>query len=68
MDGPELKEALIKRYPVTCNGIPYSYISAIIYRSRGGRIVVSAELMDVNSNSVTVAEAKRIERSPNEVQ
>ena len=65
MSGPELKEALLQRYPVTCNGIPYSYISAIIYRAKGDRIAVSAELMDANAHSVTVAEAKKIERSSN---
>ena len=65
MDGPELKEALLQRYPVVCNGITYSYISAIIYRAKGDRIAVSAELMDANAHSVTVAEAKKIERSSN---
>ena len=60
MTGAELKEALLQRCPVVCSGIRYAYISAIIYRAKGDRIAVTAELMDVNAHSVTVAEAGKI--------
>lgn len=60
MNNQELKEALLQRYPVAFRGITYAYISAIIYRCIGGKIEVSAELMDTTKNSVTIADSKFI--------
>lgn len=60
MNNEELKEALLQRFPVVCRGVTYDHISAIIYRAGNGRIVVTAELMDKNQNSVTIAEPRHI--------
>lgn len=65
MNGEELKQALINRHPVIytqINGekLEYAYVSGIIYRMRNGKVDVSAELMDKNRNSVTVANPIRI--------
>lgn len=62
MTNEELKEALLQRFPVVCRGITYDHISAIIYRATNGRIVVTAELMDKNGNSVTIAAPKNISK------
>lgn len=63
MTNAELKDALLQKFPVMCRNIHYSHVSAIIYRECNGQIKVSAELMDINGKSVTIAEAKNIERS-----
>lgn len=62
MTNPELKEALLQGYPVTCRDIEYARVSAIIYRAVNGKISISAELMDCTGNSVTVAPAKDVQR------
>lgn len=61
MSGEQLKEALMKRFPVVHRGINYAYISAIIYRVISGKIVVSVELMDNKASSVTIARANEVE-------
>ena len=61
MTNDEAKTALIKRTPVTHNGIDYSYISAIIYRiSADEEISISVELMDKTNRSVTIAQLKDV--------
>lgn len=61
MTNEEAKNALIKRTPVTYNGIHYSYISAIIYRyDRNNNLLISAELTDKNKHSVTIAQIKDV--------
>ena len=61
MTNDEAKTALIQRTPVMCNGIYYSYISAIIYRyDRNNQLVISAELTDKNKHSVTIAQIKDV--------
>ena len=62
MNNAEAKEALIHRTPVTYNGIPYSYISAIIYRydSNNNSLLISAELADKTRRSVTIAQIKDV--------
>lgn len=62
MTNQELKDALVQRCPVVCRGITYAYISGIIYRAANGHIVVTAELMDDNRNSVTIAEPRNISK------
>lgn len=61
MTNEEAKTALFQRTPVTCNGINYSHISAIIYRpDRYNNLVISAELLDKNQRSVTIAPLKDV--------
>ena len=61
MTNDEAKTALINRTPVTYNGILYSYISAIIYRyDTSNNLIVSAELLDKNKRSVTIAQIKDV--------
>lgn len=60
MTGAEMKKALLEKTPVECRGIEYAYLSAIIYRANGQEIAVSGEMMDKNSNSVTIARAADI--------
>lgn len=58
MSNQELKESLLQQHPVRFRGISYAYISAIIYRAVGGKIKVTAELMDVTKKSITIADPK----------
>lgn len=62
MDKSELTEALNKGFPVTCGGITYTRVSAIICRNQKGKHVLSAELSDKNGNSVTIARPDLIEK------
>ena len=61
MTNEELKQALINEKPVEYNGIVYKYVNAIIWRkdNKGGR-VVQAELMDMRTHSVTIADPLRV--------
>ena len=64
MTNDEAKNALLARSPVTYKNIEYSYISAIIYRvDKNNRLFISAELMDKNERSVTIAQLKEIHTS-----
>ena len=57
----EAKEALLSRSPVTYKNTEYSYISAIIYRyDKHNNLIISAELMDKNNHSVTIAKIKEV--------
>lgn len=61
MTNDEAKTALVKRTPISYNGIPYAYISAIIYRyDKNGNLLISAELTDKNKHSVTIAQIKDV--------
>ena len=62
MTAEEIKDALLKKYPVCANGIEYRCVNAVIYREQDGRIIVSAELLDKNKNSVTIVSLNNIER------
>ena len=55
MNNDELKEALFSKCPVEYRGVVYSHVSAIIYKNKKGKLKISAELMDKNKNSVTIA-------------
>lgn len=61
MTAEEIKDALLKKYPVRANGIEYKRVTAVIYREQNGRIAVSAELLDKNQKSVTIAPLDKIE-------
>lgn len=61
MNNDEAKTALFNRTPVTYNGIEYLYISAITYRvNSNDELIISAELLDKNRRSVTVAQLKDV--------
>lgn len=62
MSNAELKEALFSREPVVHMGTRYDYVSGIIYRTCKGELYITAELMDVKGNSVTIAHADKVER------
>lgn len=60
MTNAEAKDALFHRTPVVYNGIKYTYISAIIYRYNDNALLISAELVDKNKRSVTIAQIKDV--------
>ena len=62
MSNNELKEALYSREPVCFLGMQYDYVSAVIYRVCQGELYITAELMDVKENSVTITRAEQVER------
>lgn len=62
MTAEEVKDALLKKYPVIASGIEYKCVNAVIYRERDKRIVVSAELLDRCGHSVTIVPLKNIEK------
>lgn len=63
MTSEEAKQALYSRAEVVCKGITYKCITGIMYRldEAGRNILVSAELLDKNKNSVTIAQLKDVE-------
>lgn len=60
MTNEELKAALFSGCPVEHNGIVYKCVSGIIYRNKGGKLDISAELMDKNLNSVSIVNPARV--------
>lgn len=62
MTSEEAKQCLYSRAEVVCNGITYKCITGIIYRLDPSmrNIIVSAELLDKNRNSVTIAQLKDV--------
>lgn len=60
MTGQELKESLLDGREVSYNGIIYNKVNAIVYRNIGGKIKVSAELLDKNNSCVVIASAEKI--------
>ena len=61
MTSEEAKKCLFSRAEVICNGVTYERMSAIIYRvDDKDNIKVSAELLDKNRNSVTIALLKDV--------
>lgn len=67
MTSEEIKKAIHAFSPVRYNGINYRRITAYIYRAiethkRGTfKIVMQCELLDCGKNSVTIAEAEKVE-------
>lgn len=62
MTAEEIKDALMKKYPVCAGGIEYKCVTAVIYRERNGRIEVSGELLDKNQRSVTIVSLDKIKK------
>jgi hypothetical protein len=62
MTAEEIKDALMKKYPVCAGGITYKCVTAVIYREQDGKITVSGELLDRCGHSVTVVPLKNIEK------
>lgn len=60
MTKTEARNAFTQKIPVMHNGIEYAYISALIYRMKDQRMVITAEMMDKSGGSVTIADIKRI--------
>ncbi len=60
MTNEEIKNALFSGCQVEHNGIIYKCVSAIIYRLREGKLLLQAELLDKNCNSVIIADASRV--------
>ena len=67
MTSEEIKNAMINFSPVVYNGIEYERITAYIYRivkthSAGKyQTILQVELQDKNTNSITIADAKKVE-------
>ena len=60
----EAKDALFAKTPVVYKNTEYLYISAIVYRvDKNNKLFISAELMDKNERSVTIAQLKEIHTS-----
>lgn len=62
MTAEEIKDALLKKYPVCADGIEFKCVNAVIYREKNGRIIVSGELLDKNQRSVTIVALDKIEK------
>lgn len=65
MNNDELKAALLTKTPVLYTShdgseIKYKYVSAIRYIADNGRIRITAEITDVNENSVTICDPERL--------
>ena len=61
MTNNEAKDALFAKTPVVYKNTEYLYISAIVYRvGKNNKLFISAELMDKNERSVTIAQLKEI--------
>lgn len=63
MTNEQLKEALFSGCQVEHRGIIYKCVSGIIYRNKGGKLDISAELLDKNGNSVSIVEANLIKEA-----
>ena len=67
MTSEEVKKAMHNFSPVRYKGISYKRITAFIYRavpvpmSNNFKGVLQVELLDYNENSVTIAEAEKVE-------
>ena len=72
MTSAEIKEAMQKFSPVRYGGIEYKRISAYIYRvvavpmSNIYKGIIQVELLDKNEQSVTIAEAEKVELIKND--
>ena len=63
MTNAELKDALISKYPVMCNGIRYQRVSEIVYKMPNDELIVSAGLLDMNGKCLVYARAAKVERA-----
>lgn len=63
MTNQELKDAMLQSLPIIYNGMEFSCISGIIYRNKGGKVAVTAEILDKNQNSVVITTPDKIQLS-----
>lgn len=61
----QLKEALVNKKPVIVNSpglenMEYLFVSAIIYRHSDGKYIVTAEVQDRSSRSVSIVNPRHI--------
>ena len=69
MTNEEGKTALFKRTPVIFNNVEYLYITKIIYSvDENYNLLISAELLDKNKRSVTIAQLKDVISNDNQNQ
>lgn len=61
MTNEEIKNALMDERHVQYNGIEFEKVSAIIYRKSNGKVSISAEMLDKNSNSVAIAPVEKVQ-------
>lgn len=62
MDSKEIREALLNGTAVIHNGIKYKCVTAVILRRIKNELITQAELLDMNENSRSIADIKRVER------
>lgn len=62
MDSNEIKDALLKGYPVEYGGRKYDCVSGIIYRKGEKGISVTLELLDRKHNSITVCQPSKVKK------
>lgn len=62
MTTEEVKKAIINKEQVRYTDITYT-VQALIYRYRGNKWRVTAELLDKNNNSISIADIKKIEKN-----
>ena len=62
MTTEEVKKAIINKEQVRYTDITYT-VQALIYRYRGNKWRVTAELIDKNNNSISIADIKKIEKN-----
>ncbi len=72
MTGEELKDALIKRYPIIYKNIcgyeaEYKCVTAIIYRTRNGRVYIEVEIMHEYGYTVTCDPAQIRRKGANDL-
>ena len=70
MDNTELKAALLNELPVILTHADghegeYKCVSAVIYRKRGRRVKVSAEIQDRNGRSVVICDPAKLRFADN---
>lgn len=61
MTNSELKQALFSAVPVRYNGIEYQRVCEIVYRRPVNEVIVSAGLMDKNTNCIVYAKPEKVE-------
>ena len=60
MTHEDLKEAVFSGCPVEHGDVEYKCVSAIIYRNRGGKVDITAELLDSNEHGVSIVNPARV--------
>lgn len=63
IDNETAKQLLYDEIPVYFHGLKYKKINALIYRKSEGRYKASAELLDMNENSVVICPIQWVDAS-----